>query len=67
VRTVQVYLVRGNWLEQRFRVARKIGTYGKVQVRAVKAFQLHVKLTRDGVVGRDTFEALHSRYGRPPR
>ena len=64
VRPVQVYLVRGRYLPGRFRVARRIGTYGPRVVKAVKAFQRHVGLPANGVIDLKTFAALRRRYGR---
>jgi lysozyme len=61
VRAVQVYLRRaGLWSG---RPAKLVGTYGPELERAVRAFQEHVGLAVDGVVGPKTFAALRRRYG----
>ncbi len=62
VRTVQIYLKRGNYLPDDFDVAEKIGTYGPVIVEAVEKFQREHGLDDDGKVGKLTFAALKRRY-----
>lgn len=62
VRLVQIYLRHLGYLPKDFQVAHEIGTYGPIAVRAVKAFQRHVGLKPDGIVGAKTFAALKRRY-----
>lgn len=61
VRAVQVYLRRGGWFDGK--PAARVGTFGPALVEAVRAFQRHVRLDADGIVGPKTFAALRRRYG----
>lgn len=61
VRTVQVYLKRGGYWHGK--PAKKTGTAGPELIAAVRAFQRHVGLPVDGIVGPKTFAALRRRYG----
>lgn len=58
VKDVQVWLRRGRYLP----AGRSDGGFGPKTEAAVRAFQRHVRLKADGVVGAKTYAALRRRY-----